>query len=114
MGLPPHYRNIIKLEMTKKVKDRKQKERRPIEPVQKDGQGGGLARALASTDGYTRERGLQALTMWLKGHKNVNEKDLLRLWKALFYCFWHSDKAPVQASLDCIYISGVDTSNILE
>ena len=88
------------------AKERKQKERRLLEKVKEDHQGGastGFARALGSTDFHTRERGLQALTTWLTGHKNVTENDLLRLWKALFYCFWHSDKGPVQACYTCIH-----------
>ena len=82
------------------AKERKEKERPLLEKVS-DGANGQsnskFARALGSTDHRTRERGLQALTLWLAGHKNITEKDLMRLWKALFFCFWHSDKAPVQA-----------------
>lgn len=84
--------------MANKVKEPKRKERRLLEKVSDSAVGGGLARALGSTDFHTRERGLQALTLWLSGHANVTEKDMLRLWKALFYCFWHSDKGPVQVS----------------
>ena len=54
-----------------------------------------FARALGSVDWHTREQGLQALTTWLS-RNNVSEEDLTKIWKALFFCFWHSDKAPVQ------------------
>lgn len=57
-----------------------------------------FARALGSTDYQTRERGLAALTRWLAGRAAVEEMDLLKLWKGVFYCFWHSDKAPIQVS----------------
>jgi len=88
--------------MAKKLKERKQKERLPLEKVGHGPEGGGFARALGSTDFLTRERGIQALTLWLSSHKNVAENDMLRLWKALFYCFWHSDKAPVQVMIVCM------------
>ena len=56
-----------------------------------------LRRPLA--DFHTRERGLQALTLWLGRKQEVGELELLRLWKGIFYCFWHSDKQQVQAAL---------------
>lgn len=56
-----------------------------------------LARALGSVDWRTREQGLQALTTWLT-RNTVVEKDLMRIWKALYFCFWHSDKAHIQVS----------------
>jgi ribosomal RNA-processing protein 1 len=55
-----------------------------------------FARALGSTDFHTREKGLAALTRWLAARDAVDDADLLKLWKGVFYCFWHSDKAPVQ------------------
>jgi hypothetical protein len=55
-----------------------------------------LVRALGSTDYVTREKGLQALTRWLQRKSEMSEADMLKVWKGLFYCFWHSDKAPVQ------------------
>lgn len=48
------------------------------------------------SDGLTRERGLQALAKWLSSRENVNDMDMQKIWKGLFYAFWHSDKAPVQ------------------
>jgi ribosomal RNA-processing protein 1 len=57
-----------------------------------------FARALASTDYQTREKGLQALTLWMVHRPEISEKEMLRIWKGLFYCFWHADKAPVQVS----------------
>jgi ribosomal RNA-processing protein 1 len=89
-----------------KEKKRKEKEHRLLEKVRDEGQGGegGLTRALASVHPQTRERGLQALTVWLSRRKEVTMHDLLRLWKALFYCYWHSDLAPVQVRSLCIHI----------
>jgi Nucleolar protein,Nop52 len=55
-----------------------------------------FARVLASTDHGTREKGLRALTKWLSCREEVADDDLLKIWKGLFYSFWHSDKAPAQ------------------
>lgn len=55
-----------------------------------------FARALGSVDYHTREKGLAALTRWLTRREHVAEADMRKIWKGLFYCFWHSDKAPVQ------------------
>jgi len=33
------------------------------------------------------------------GHKTAGSEDYLKLWKALFYCLWYSDKVPVQQEL---------------
>jgi ribosomal RNA-processing protein 1 len=56
-----------------------------------------LSRALGSTCWHTRTKGLQALTRFLqRKNQEFDEKDMLKLWRGLFYAFWHSDKAPVQ------------------
>lgn len=61
----------------------------------------GLARALGSTDRDTREKGLVLLFNWLESHENISQKDLIRLWKALYFCFWHSDLVSVQVRHAC-------------
>ncbi|GIM10240.1 hypothetical protein Vretimale_13972 [Volvox reticuliferus] len=83
-------------------KAKKQKREKPVlESVPDDGHPGHskFARALASTDFQTREKGLHALKTWMLRKTDVNESDMMKIWKGLFYCFWHSDKAPVQAEL---------------
>lgn len=55
-----------------------------------------FARALGSTDYLTREKGLQALSRWLGSRTAVSPQDMLKIWKGIYYCFWHSDKPPVQ------------------
>lgn len=57
-----------------------------------------FARALGSTDYHTREAGLAALTAWLAKRNDVEELELLKLWRGVFYTFWHSDKHAVQVS----------------
>ena len=62
--------------------------------------GGGFARALASSDWHTRERGLLALERFLRVRGGaLSAAELRRLWRGLFYCFWHADLPPVQAAL---------------
>lgn len=55
-----------------------------------------FARALGSVDYQTREKGLQALTRFLTRSTSLSRHDMMKIWKGLFYCFWHSDKSPVQ------------------
>ena len=65
-----------------------------------------FCRALASGDPSTRLRALDALVAWLvaKGNSsdsNANsetKEDMRKLWKGMFYSYWHSDLAPVQVS----------------
>lgn len=55
--------------------------------------------ALGSTDFHTREAGLAALTALLARRTDLGELEALKLWRGIFYAYWHSDKAPVQAAL---------------
>ena len=84
---------------------KKQKKERPVlveVPADQDHPGNSkFARALGSTDYLTREKGVQALTRWLTRKDDLLETDLVKIWKGLFYCFWHSDKAPVQVCVLC-------------
>ncbi len=57
-----------------------------------------FARALGSTDFQTREKGLQALAHFLTRKTELKQTDMMKIWKGLFYCFWHSDKQPVQVA----------------
>jgi ribosomal RNA-processing protein 1 len=78
---------------------RKRKVKKPLEAVPSAADDSGanckFARALGSVDWHTREQGLQALTLWLTRNQ-VAEADLVKIWKALFFCFWHSDQAHIQ------------------
>ena len=42
------------------------------------------------------EQALQVLTRWLKLRPTITDGDLEKIFKGLFYTFWHSDKQPVQ------------------
>ena len=88
-----------KITMVKKI--RQEKPLKSIEDVKENAPAaqGKVARALASVHPQTREKGLRALTLWLSKRKDITDKDMLRLWKALFFCFWHSDLVPVQVCI---------------
>lgn len=55
-----------------------------------------FARALGSVDYTTREQGVKALTRFLQRKTDISEGDMLKLWRGMYFCFWHSDKQPVQ------------------
>lgn len=59
----------------------------------------GFARKLASPKNKTREKAISLLVLWLTSQKQIEEDELKKIWKGLFYCVWHSDKAAVQADL---------------
>lgn len=71
-------------------------------PPSRDGESA-FCRALASGDPSTRLWALDALVAWLvaKGNSaatgsSVSRDDMRKLWKGMFYSYWHSDLAPVQ------------------
>ena len=78
-----------------------------------------FARRLASNDLSVRNRALKRLSEWIKARsaledgksfKKVSlcaEMELLKLWKGLHVCMWHSDKPLVQV---CTPSSHVITS----
>ncbi len=82
------------------TKEKGRKRPRPLlENIQEDASSAGdskFARALGSVDAQTRNQGLQALAAWLGHREQVPEQEMSKIWKGLFFCFWHSDKQPVQ------------------
>ena len=58
-----------------------------------------FARALASNSKKIRDGALASLARWLAARGVVEEADLMKVWKGMFYALWHADKAPVQARL---------------
>ena len=87
--------------MGKKSRSASPKDHRTLEPVaDADPEGDSkFARALGSGDFHTRDQGLQALIRWLQAQQSVDEASLMKLWKGIVFCFWHSDKFPVQQDL---------------
>jgi len=58
-----------------------------------------FARALASPDKETRDKTIKSLVSYAKSTEEMSEMEMLKLWKALHYCMWLSDKAPIQLEL---------------
>eukprot|EP00656_Telonema_subtile_P049269 TRINITY_DN6081_c0_g1_i1.p1 TRINITY_DN6081_c0_g1~~TRINITY_DN6081_c0_g1_i1.p1 ORF type:complete len:409 (+),score=186.47 TRINITY_DN6081_c0_g1_i1:129-1355(+) len=54
---------------------------------------------LAHNDKKVRDKTVKVLRQWLSKMPNMSDLDFLKLWKGLFYCFWMSDKRPVQREL---------------
>jgi len=63
--------------------------------------GSAFARALASGAQKQRDAALAALSRWLASRKEVDETEMLKLWKGLFYAMWHADKPAVQVRPAC-------------
>jgi len=58
-----------------------------------------FGQALASNDKVVRDKAVKALEHYLRRAHDIEELELRKIWKALFYCMWHSDKPKVQAEL---------------
>ncbi|KAK3037598.1 hypothetical protein RJ639_031904 [Escallonia herrerae] len=61
--------------------------------------GAPLIRRLASCNKPTRDKALRLLNTWLPSQLEVSDEDMKKVWKGLFYCLWHADKAPAQSDL---------------
>nr|XP_043630270.1 ribosomal RNA processing protein 1 homolog [Erigeron canadensis] len=58
-----------------------------------------LIRSLASCSTAARSKSVRELTNWLPSQLSISDDEMKRVWKGLFYCIWHADKAPVQSNL---------------
>jgi ribosomal RNA-processing protein 1 len=61
-----------------------------------------LVKQLASSDGSQRDKACKALKNWLlviRRDDPLDNNEFLKLWKALFYCQWMSDKPSYQQTL---------------
>ncbi|KAG7029862.1 Ribosomal RNA processing protein 1-like B, partial [Cucurbita argyrosperma subsp. argyrosperma] len=59
-----------------------------------------LVKLLASSNKATRDKTLRVIIKtWLPTQTSLSDGDMKKLWKGLFYCVWHADKAPVQSEL---------------
>ena len=55
--------------------------------------------ATSRADKVVRDKAVLALERYLRSAHDMTELEMRKIWKALFYCFWHSDKPKVQADL---------------
>ena len=94
-------------------KPKKARREKPLLETVSDDGSCSFAKALGSVDFHTRERGLQALTVFLRTSQKLTPLAMRKLWKGLFYCFWHSDKAPAQVCFTACHkaLSSSNTSS---
>jgi ribosomal RNA-processing protein 1 len=65
-----------------------------------------FVKQLAAHERKTRDAAVASLTQYLSSNRRFTELELLKLWKGLYYCFWHSDRVPVQQQL-ALQLSGI-------
>ncbi|MCJ1400718.1 hypothetical protein MMC11_003926 [Xylographa trunciseda] len=58
-----------------------------------------FVKQLASSDRPTREKALDSLRTYLTSSRPFTDLELLKLWKGLFFCMWHSDRPIPQQRL---------------
>jgi len=59
----------------------------------------GLIKSLASNEKKVRDTSVKVLQKWLQTKSEITELEMLKIWRALFYCMWHSDKPLIQQDL---------------
>ncbi|CAN4126946.1 unnamed protein product [Withania somnifera] len=58
-----------------------------------------LIKHLASSKASIRSKAFTHVQKWLLTQTQIPDDDMKKLWKGLFYCLWHSDKAQAQGLL---------------
>ncbi|KAK9464340.1 hypothetical protein V1512DRAFT_268574 [Lipomyces arxii] len=58
-----------------------------------------LLKRLAANDRPTREKGLDSLSTLLSQPEKLDNLDMLKIWKGLYYCMWMADRPKVQESI---------------
>jgi ribosomal RNA-processing protein 1 len=86
--------------------------RRPPMAADASAQATAIARRLASCKAGTRELSLRyLLTDFLPtSGDRLSATDLLKLWKGIFFCFWHADKPLYQSSVATRLASAVSAA----
>ncbi|KAG9041229.1 hypothetical protein FS837_012531 [Tulasnella sp. UAMH 9824] len=77
------------------------KPRTSTEETQDDAHALPMGKYFASSDKAVRDKAVDSLKQFLvaRGDDLLDDKELTKLWKGLFFCFWHSDKPLVQQAL---------------
>ena len=78
-----------------------------------------FAKALASPDKSIRDKTVVALKRFLHSNSpnDMSELEMLKLWKALYYCYWLSDKVPIQQELALVLttmFNNIKKANIVQ
>ncbi|OOG00992.1 hypothetical protein ASPCADRAFT_503209 [Aspergillus carbonarius ITEM 5010] len=58
-----------------------------------------FVRDLASSDKKLRDKATESLSLFLRSKTDLTLIELLKLWKGLFFCFYHSDRPLTQQAL---------------
>ncbi|KAL3480137.1 nucleolar protein,Nop52-domain-containing protein [Aspergillus californicus] len=58
-----------------------------------------FVRELASSDKKIRDKATESLALFLRSRTDLSLLELLKLWKGLFFCFYHSDRPLTQQAL---------------
>ncbi|KAL4886551.1 nucleolar protein,Nop52-domain-containing protein [Aspergillus karnatakaensis] len=58
-----------------------------------------FVRELASSDKKIRDKATESLGLFLRSKTDLSLLELLKLWKGLFFCFYHSDRPLTQQAL---------------
>lgn len=58
-----------------------------------------LAKKLAHNTKKIRDQAMKKLTTFIAMRSQMSHMEMMKLWKGIFYCFWMSDKVPVQHEL---------------
>eukprot|EP01098_Paradermamoeba_levis_P002940 TRINITY_DN1391_c0_g1_i1.p1 TRINITY_DN1391_c0_g1~~TRINITY_DN1391_c0_g1_i1.p1 ORF type:complete len:106 (-),score=19.84 TRINITY_DN1391_c0_g1_i1:227-544(-) len=58
-----------------------------------------IGQKLTAVDKRTRDKSLKVVANWISKKKDLTEEQLMKLWKALFYSYWMSDKPAIQFEL---------------
>ncbi|KAL6239909.1 nucleolar protein,Nop52-domain-containing protein, partial [Aspergillus navahoensis] len=58
-----------------------------------------FVRELASSDKKIRDKATDSLALFLQSKTDLSLLELLKLWKGLFFCFYHSDRPLTQQAL---------------
>jgi ribosomal RNA-processing protein 1 len=67
--------------------------------VKSKGESHAYIKKLAANDRPTRDAALKSLTQFLGTGKKIDEMELLKLWKGLFFTMWFSDRPRTQQRL---------------
>ncbi|KAH8697350.1 nucleolar protein,Nop52-domain-containing protein [Talaromyces proteolyticus] len=58
-----------------------------------------FVKELASSERKTRDKALESLSLFLRARRDLSLLELLKIWKGLFFCFYHSDRPLTQQAL---------------
>ena len=58
-----------------------------------------MGKYFSHPDKKLRDKAVAVFSKWVSKQEHLEDEDHVRIWKALFYCFWMSDKVPVQREL---------------